>query len=224
MNASNAVQVTGIARRFGRRWALARVDLEVPGGGALMLTGANGSGKSTLLRCLATALRPHEGGASLGGRDLWAERASLRPHIGYLAHQLHVWDDLSPSENLSAWARLGGLTAEPAVLLERVGLDPRRRDPVRALSAGMKRRLALARLLLKQPRLILLDEPFSALDPDGRDLLVDVIRELREGGATLLLATHLPAIGHALCDRAITLEGGRKLWEGATADLLAGAT
>ena len=144
MDATNDVRVTGIARRFGRRWAVARVDLCVPSGGAMMLTGANGSGKSTLLRCLATALRPHAGQATIGGRDLWRERAVLRPHIGYLAHQLHVWDDLSPTENLLAWARLGGLSADPAALLRRVGLEPGRRDPVRALSAGMKRRLALS--------------------------------------------------------------------------------
>lgn len=184
-----------------------------------MLTGANGSGKSTLLRCLATALRPHEGTATLGGRDLWTHRAALRPHIGYLAHQLHVWDDLSPAENLAAWARLGGLKADPAELLTRVGLEPRRADPVRALSAGMKRRLALARLLLKRPRLLLMDEPFSALDPDGRALLIDVVSELRSAGATLLLATHLPGIGRQLCDRAVKLEAGRKVWEG-TADTL----
>jgi ABC-type multidrug transport system ATPase subunit len=187
----------------------------------MMLTGANGSGKSTLLRCLATALRPHQGQATIGGRDLWRERSVLRAHIGYLAHQLHVWGDLSPTENLSAWAHLGGLSADPAALLRRVGLEPGRSDPVRALSAGMKRRLALSRLLLKRPRLILLDEPFSALDPDGRALLVGVVDELRAEGATLLLATHLPEIGRALCDRALVLESGQKVWEGSTDALLA---
>ncbi len=218
------VTLDQLSRRFGPRWALARVSLTVPAGEAVMLTGANGSGKSTLLRCLATALRPHDGTITFDGQPLWPNRHALRRRTGFLAHQLHVWDDLSARENLVAWARLAGVAPAADAQLERVGLDPSRPDPVRALSAGMKRRLALARLLVKRPDLLLLDEPFSSLDPAGRDLLVDVITELRADGATLLLATHLPSSGAALCPQAITLEAGRKVWEGTTEALLVGAS
>jgi len=212
------IAIRGLCRRFGRRWAVARLDLEAGPGDAVMVIGANGSGKSTLLRCLATALRADEGQILMDGQDLWTHRLTLRPSISYLAHQLHVWDDLSPTENLAAWARLGGMKADPGALLERVGLDPDRTDPVGALSAGMKRRLALARTLLKTPRLLLLDEPFSALDPEGRALVAEVANEHRARGATLFLATHMPRAAVACCDRAVRLESGQLVWSGTGAE------
>lgn len=174
-----------------------------------MLTGPNGSGKSTLLRCVATALKPHHGTIRFDGQDLWTERSGLRAHIGFLGHQLHMWDDLSPVDNLRAWARLGGQTADPRALLDRVGLEPDRPDPVRTMSAGMKRRLALARLLLKEPRLALLDEPFGALDPDGRELVLEVLHQLKQGGSTVMLATHLPRVAARACTHGVVLEDGK---------------
>src|SRR5688500_20051741 len=136
-----------------------------------MLLGHNGSGKSTLIRCLSTALRVHEGRIRFDGHDLWEDRAKLRSRIAVLGHQPALYDDLSASENLSVWAQLGGIQADVRGLLEQVGLDPDRRDPVRTFSAGMRRRVAIARMLLKQPELVLLDEPFTALDPGGREWL-----------------------------------------------------
>jgi heme exporter protein A len=204
----------GVARRYGRRWALAGVDLEVPPGGTLMLTGANGSGKSTLLRLLSTAVRPHAGRLLLDGVDVWEGRDAHRPQVGVLSHALLAWDDLSPRQNLEAWARLAGVRPEAARWLSRVGLDPARADPVRNLSAGMKRRLALARLLIRPQRLLLLDEPFSALDPAGRALLVDVVGELTAEGATLVVASHLPQFASALCRDALTLDAGHVVWRG----------
>jgi heme exporter protein A len=207
--------VDDVSRRFGRRWALAHVSVRITGGDAWMLLGNNGSGKSTLLRCLATALRVHEGHIRLDGRDVWADRHELRPTIGFLGHQTHLYDDLSGLENLHVWARLGGSRGEHAEeLLERVGLDPGRRDPVRVFSAGMRRRLALARLLLKSPRLVLLDEPFTALDPGGRELVVDVVRTLRAAGATLVVATHLFEITRRVCEQAIVLDAGAATYVG----------
>ena len=208
------IKLEGLARRFGPRWAVARVDLDLEPGSSWMLTGANGSGKSTLLRCLATALRPHQGRLQYGDRDLWTHRNAIRPEIAYLAHQLHLYDDLSQRDNLKVWARMGNLKSDVDALLRRVGLDPARTDPVRALSAGMKRRLALARILLKSPRLLLLDEPFGALDPDGRQLVVDVVREIQSEGATLVLATHLPSSAQHVCSRAVVMESGQITWRG----------
>lgn len=204
-----AIDIEKLARRFGRRWALAGVSVSVPAGTAWMLTGPNGSGKSTMLRCIATAIKPHHGVIRLDGQDLWANRRTLRRQVGFLGHNLHVWDDLSPADNLDAWSRLGGQPFRSAELLQRVGLDPKRRDPVRTMSAGMKRRLALARLLLKAPRLALLDEPFGALDPQGRDLVIDVLGELRGNGSTVLLATHLPRVAARACSHAMVLEDGK---------------
>ena len=203
------IRVDGLARRFGRRWAVAGVSVTLPAGSSWMLTGPNGSGKSTLLRLLATAIKPHQGQVLWGDRVLWEQRELLRSRIAFLGHALHVWDDLSPRENLVAWARLGGLSVDPDALLRRVDLDPTRSDPVRALSAGMKRRLAIARLLLKQPQLALLDEPFGALDPEGRALVLDVIAELRARGTTLAIATHLPKSAAPGCTHHVHLEAGQ---------------
>ncbi len=210
--------VDRLARRFGPRWAVAGVSFEVPAGASLMITGANGSGKSTLLRCLATALASHQGSIRLDGLDLWTHRDRLRPRIGWLAYQTQLYEDLSPTENLTILSQLSSRSFDPAALLQRVGLDPSRNDPVRALSAGMRRRAAIARLLAREPDLVLLDEPFTALDPDGRDLLLGVLRDLRERGSTLLLATHLPGTASRVCDRALHLDSGRVVWAGAASE------
>lgn len=174
-----------------------------------MIVGPNGSGKSTLLKVLATALKPHAGCITFGSDDLWVHRARLRRSIAVLGHEAHLYGDLSAAENLQAWARLGGFTPDVPGLLERVGLDVARRDPLRTFSAGMRRRLALARMLLKEPSLVLLDEPFTALDPAGRELLLGIVSELREAGATLLMATHLPQVAEAVCTHRASLESGR---------------
>lgn len=219
MHQDVTLHVRGLARRFGPRWVLKRVSVEVPSGTSLMLLGANGSGKTTLLRCLATALRPHEGGATLGGRDLWADRGELRERIVLYSHASALYEDLTARENLLVWARMGGHAVDVDALLERVGITTATHGdlanrPVRAFSAGMRRRVALARALLKKPWLALFDEPFTALDPDGRTMMADVIRELRASGCTLVLSTHLPHIAAPLCDTAIRLDGGAVTWRG----------
>jgi heme exporter protein A len=210
-----------VSRRYGRRWALAHVGLTLRAGESWMLLGHNGSGKSTLIRCLASALRPHHGQIRFAGRDLWRDRAELREHIAVVGHHTCLYEDLSARENLAVWSRLAvRQTADLGSLLVRVGLDPSRRDPVRNFSAGMRRRVALARLLLKRPSLVLLDEPFTALDPAGRELLIGVIREIRaETGCTLVLATHLPQVAKAAAEHAAILDSGKLVFQGPVTDL-----
>lgn len=185
-----------------------------------MLVGPNGSGKSTFLRCLATALRPHEGTIRWGDDDLWQHRHRLRRQLAYLGHAAHIYDDLSAAENLRTWALLAGSSPDIGALLRDVGLDPERRDPARTFSAGMRRRLSIARILVKQPGVILLDEPFSALDPAGRSWLSHLLVSLRDKGATLVLATHLPTAARAICDRAIALEDGQTTFVGGADEAL----
>lgn len=199
--------VSQLARRFGRRWAVGGVSFEVAAGTALMLTGNNGSGKTTLLRCLGTALRAHAGRATLEGRDLWQHRGTLREQVVLLTHASRLWDDLSGRDNLRAWAALGGVRVDTKALLERVGLDDRP-EPVRAYSAGMRRRLALARVLMRTPKLVLYDEPFSALDPEGRELVGKLVLEMRDAGCAVLMATHVPAFAMRFCNDAMHLDGG----------------
>ena len=195
------------------------VTVEIASGESWMLLGHNGSGKSTLLRCIATAQKIHHGSIRFGGRDLWANREELRRKISVLGHAPALYDDLSAVENLSVWSRLGGYSADFGALLKTVGIDASRRDPVRTFSAGMRRRVAIARMLIKQPEIVLLDEPFTALDPEGREWLLGVIEGLREQGATVMMATHLPAVARSVADKALILEAGKVVFRGKTADL-----
>jgi len=203
------IEFEQVARRFGRRWALAGVSFSVKAGEGVMLTGPNGSGKSTLLRCLSTALKIHHGSIRVNGDELWSHRYPIRPLIGFLSHAGYLYDDLSGADNLRVWSKLGGISVDPYPLLERVGLPPKRLDPVRTYSAGMRRRLALARLMLQKPRLVLLDEPYTALDAEGRDLVTQIACDLRAEGATLLMATHLVDYAQAACDRHVSLLDGK---------------
>ena len=204
-----ALHVDALSRRFGRSWVLQHLTFAVDAGERIMLTGPNGSGKTTLLRCLATALRPHAGAIRLDGEDLWANRRRLRQTVAMLSHDHGLYGDLSAEQNLRFWARLHGVACTPEALLSRVGLHGVGDRPLRQFSAGMTRRLALAVALLKPPRLLLLDEPFTALDTDGRALVVDIVEELTANGAMLVLSTHSPALGRRLCTRELCLDAGR---------------
>ncbi len=217
------LSIERLARRFGRRWALARLSFEVPAGAALLITGANGSGKTTLLRCLATALKPHEGVVRADGRPLWAHRGTLRRDIGYLAHASRLYEDLSARDNLRVWRDLqgAGSRVDLEAALRAVHLPTDRSEPIRTFSAGMRRRLALAVALLGSPRLLLLDEPFSALDPDGRALMRSLLEARRAQGVTLVIASHLPAEAAPLCTHALHLDAGRIAWHGNPDEALA---
>jgi heme exporter protein A len=209
---SNAgLVVDDLARRYGPRWAVARVSFTVAPGTACQLTGPNGSGKSTLLRCAATAIQPHHGQVRFDGRDVWTHRRSMRHEISFLSHDSRLYEDLSAVDNLRSWARLGGYSTQVDELIEKVGLDPKRTDPVRMFSAGMRRRLALAVALMKTPKLLLLDEPFAALDPVGRELVLDVVRDICAQGAVVLMATHHPEEAALACTQHVRLESGRKV-------------
>ncbi len=209
-----AISARGLSRRFGRRWAFCRVDLEVPIGDRLLIIGANGSGKTTLLRTLATLLTPSGGELRLLGIDPRSDPAAVRTRLALLSHRTGLYEDLSAADNLSALARLAGRRADPAALLERVGLE-RRPDPVRAFSAGMRKRLQIAALLLQEPELILLDEPFAALDQTAMAELSALIRTLP---GTVVIASHQIARAAALCRTALLLDGGLPRWRGSAND------
>jgi heme exporter protein A len=207
-----ALQLHEVSKRYGARWALVRLSLRVRRGAALLLTGHNGSGKTTLLRVLATAVRPSSGKVEVLGVDALRDPDTVRAQVGLLSHANYVYEDLSGLENLVVLARLLGepVSAGPEAL-ERVGLSSKDDRPVRTYSAGMRRRLALARLFLKQPAVALLDEPFVELDPAGVSELEARIRELHAAGTTLVLATHHIEQGLELCTDRLHLEQGRSI-------------
>ncbi len=217
-----AVEVDGICRRYGRRWALVDVGFAVPPGAALVVAGRNGSGKTTLLRVLSTAIRADRGSASIAGLDIRDERQEVRRLSALLGHHSCLYDALTALENLRVVAHFLGRDAGRGPLLEKlseVGLADRADDPVMTFSAGMRKRLTLARTLLQEASVVFLDEPYGHLDPAGFRFVDDVIGGLRSRGATVLLATHLLERSAALCDQALVLEAGRVTWEGRAADL-----
>jgi len=216
-----AVETEALGRRYGRRWALAGVSVTVPPGSVTMLAGRNGSGKSTLLRVLATAIRPDHGTARVLGHDVRGERHEVRRRTALLDHHGFHYEALTARENLEVAARLLGHEHEvlPGDLIARVGLAGREDDPVSSFSAGMRKRLSLARVLLKGAAVVLLDEPYGELDPAGFLFLDGVLRELREAGTTVVMATHLVERGRSLCDRAIVLDAGRLAWSGPAASI-----
>jgi heme exporter protein A len=217
-----AVDAAGLCRRYGRRWALIDVSLQAPPGCVVMVTGRNGSGKSTLLRVLATAIRPDRGSARVAGFDLKRQTDALRRNVSLLSHHSYHYEALTPLENLDVAARFAGLAADREALLARlatVGLADRADDPVSTFSAGMRKRLSLARTLLRDSAVVMLDEPYGQLDPPGHRLVDRVIDSLRGRGATVLVATHLLERGGALSDMAVVLEAGRLAWAGPAAEL-----
>ena len=205
-----ALQCRGLGRRFGARWALRSIDLEVRAGEALALLGANGAGKSTLLRCAATLLRPSEGGVQVAGIDAQQDGPAARARLGFAGDTPRLYGGLTAEENLRFVARfLPGASARVPALLDAVGLADRAAQPARSLSRGMAQRLCIARALVGQPALLLLDEPFAPLDDAARERAAILLEQAREAGAAVVFsAQHLQP---ALLDvrRAVTLEQGR---------------
>lgn len=205
-----AIEASDIARRYGTSWVLRGVSLRVDAGEVVGLMGANGSGKSTLLRILATLLRPHRGAARVWGHDVVREAPDVRALIGYLAHSPGLYDDLTARENLAFVASMLGRDARDVDrVLERVDLERVAGNQVRALSAGMQRRVALARLIMIRPRILLLDEPYSNLDTAGIELINSLVSEWADQGTSALVVLHELAPAAGLLHRTVTIREGR---------------
>jgi heme ABC exporter ATP-binding subunit CcmA len=206
-----AVVTTDLARLFAGSPALAGVSLRVDAGRTVALLGPNGAGKTTLLRLLATAIRPSYGRASVDGLDLDRDAALVRERVAYLSHETGLYDDLSARENLRFAAAMLA-TDDAASRVERaladVGLEARAADRVRDFSAGMRKRLALGRILLGSASLVLLDEPYAALDADGMRLVDQLLAAWREVGVSVLVASHSTERLDAFLDGRVTLDRG----------------
>ena len=204
------VSLRGVVALLGRFPALAGADLEVGESEIVLVQGPNGAGKSTLLRVCAGLLRIESGRAEVLGHDLVTDRAAVRRSVGLLGHDTALYDDLTVEENLRFWARASRIDDEavPAAL-DRLGVAERLRDvAVRNLSAGQRRRTALAAVVVRRPRLWLLDEPHSGLDQGGRDLIDQVILDAASAGATVMLASHELDRTLDLATRHLTVAGG----------------
>jgi ABC-type multidrug transport system ATPase subunit len=216
-----ALELQGVARHFGERYALRDVTLTLPRGATLAVLGRNGAGKSTLLRILATLLRPHAGAVTLLGEALPRRAFAVRGRLGYLGHEALLYRDLSGRENLRYHARLHRVpTARVEELLEQVGMRRRADDPLALLSRGMIQRLAVCRAVLHRPQLLLLDEPRANLDPAAADLLEPLIG--RGAGLTRVLTSHDPQAALAEADLVLGLREARPAFVAEPAKLDAG--
>jgi len=201
---------TDVSRHFGRRRVLNKISFRCNAGEAVALLGANGAGKSTLLSIAATLLAPSAGVVQYGEATS-ASGAELRARIGVLGHDLFIYPELSAFENLAFFARayaVPDVDRTVASALERAGLD-QRDDPAGKFSRGMRQRLALERALLHDPRLVLLDEPFTGLDDAATMALRTRLADLRAAGCIVLVATHDLETIDGIADRAVLLRGGR---------------
>ena len=209
----DSVQLIDVSRHFGRRRALANISLTARAGDILGLLGPNGAGKSTLITMLATLATPSKGEIRYGSERASRLGPALRTGIGLLAHELHLYPELSARQNLRFFAELYGLDPGARVdeALASAGLADRADEAVSGFSRGMRQRLALERSLLHAPRLVLLDEPFTGLDDRAVGIIADRLRRLAAAGAIVMLATHDLDLADGLVTRVALVRDGRLL-------------
>ena len=206
------IHTRALVKAFGDHEVLRGVDLDVAKGECLALVGPNGAGKTTLLRILASLSRPTSGRVSLAGIDVGDASAETRRYLGYLSHRPLLYGDLSAEENLHFYGRMYDvveLAERVSFMLQQVGLERYRHDLVRTFSRGMQQRLAIARALLHDPPVLLLDEPYTGLDRQAARMLDMVLQEAGLSSRTVLLTTHNLERGLGMCRRLVLLIGGQ---------------
>ena len=218
------VRTEGLVKRYDRTLAVAGVDLEIEPGEIFGLVGPNGAGKTTTLRMLATLLQPSSGDAEIDGWSVTRNPDQVRRVLGFMPDVFGVYDDMKVWEYLDFFARCYGLPAAGrrrmiADLLELVDLAPRRDDYVQTLSRGMEQRLCLAHALVHDPKVLLLDEPASGLDPRARVELRELLRELRNLGKTIVISSHILPELEELCSSVAIVDQGKVLAQGRVADI-----
>jgi heme exporter protein A len=214
---SVALEASRLSKRFGRTLAVNDVTVSLDGGSAVAVLGPNGAGKTTFLRLGTTLLRPSSGTIHLLGMDTASQGSAVRRRIGFLGHESLLYPDLTAAENLLFYARLFRIrdsSARIQTLIERMGLSGWANRPVRTLSRGLLQRCALARVLIHQPEILFLDEPFTGLDLEARENLCEVLSETHLTGTTILMSTHDLEAGFRLCTSALVFVRGRLAWQG----------
>ena len=209
------LEVIGLKKSYGLKPALRGIDLCIEQGQRVALLGANGAGKTTLMRILAGVAQPDLGTARVGGLDIQRDAQAVRSMVGFVAHQPYLYEELTALENLVFFGRMYAVKQSrerASMMLARVGLAKRANERASTLSRGQLQRLALARSLLHEPRLLLLDEPDTGLDEEGITLLEALLREHSEGGGTLLLTTHSLERALRWSDRVGLLSNGRMIY------------
>lgn len=214
------LSTTNLGKRYGRRWALSGVNLELNKGDILGLLGPNGAGKSTLIRILTGLIKPNRGIVNFQGKEY---KKVPGGNIRALIEEPHFYNYLSGWENLKIIARISGIAEEEQIIesLERLGLYERRNDKVKSYSQGMKQRLGIAQAIMDKAELVILDEPTNGLDPRGIREIRELIRELnQEEGISFIISSHLLLEIEGLCNRITILNEGKLMAQGYIQDLL----
>lgn len=206
------ISVNQVEKTFGSRWALRNISFSVEPGQIVALVGPNGAGKTTLLRIIATLARPSSGEIFIGKIPVAQHAAAARGAIGFVGHQTYMYDSLTAEENLRLYARLydiGDVASRVRAVAARVGIEHRLKDVARTLSRGLQQRLTLARMLLHEPAVLLLDEPYTGLDKLAADQLDEIMLGAKREGRAVLFSTHDLERGLGVADRALVVHGGR---------------
>lgn len=208
------IEVKSVVKKFGSLVALNGVSLSIAEGESFALLGPNGAGKTTLIQILSALIRPTSGTVKVAGYDVKEDAEEIKKIMGVVSHSSFLYEELTARENLEFYAGLYGAKSSRAdELLKEVNLQSRGEDFVATFSRGMKQRLAIARALLHEPRILLLDEPSTGLDASGRAEFYETLRRLHSQGATVVLTTHLLEEAKLLCDRAVLIRKGEVVKE-----------
>ena len=203
------IEIKDLSKKFGRHVALDGISLSVSPGESFAILGPNGAGKTTLVRVLSTLLKPTSGTVKIAGHDVAEEPEKIKRQIGVVSHNPFLYDDLTAFENLAFYADLYGVGQENIdALIKKVDLYERKDNLVGEFSRGMKQRLSIARSLLHEPQILILDEPGSGLDIQSKRMFYGTIKGLNEKGATVLLTTHYLDEVEELCQKAAILDRG----------------
>ena len=216
------ISVKHVSKFFGDKQALRDISFNIQQGEYAALLGVNGAGKTTLIRILSTLAKPTSGQVEISGFSAKKNPQSVRQHIGIVSHYTFLYDDLSAEENLKFYAKMYFVeNAEKRInhLLKQVNLSNRRYDLVRTFSRGMQQRLALARAILHQPKILLLDEPFTGLDVNASAMLSELLDNFIQKDSTVLITTHDIDFARSTASRILVIKNGIFIADGASTDM-----
>lgn len=223
---TNALEVRDLTKKYGDKEALSQVSFQVKEGSCFGLLGPNGAGKSTTMKIITGVTEEGSGTVRVLGLEHRKEAAAIRKQVGYVPQELTLYELLSAYDNLAFFGEMYGvrgteLKRRIGEVLEHVGLSDRAKDPVKSFSGGMKRRINIAAALLHRPKLVILDEPTVGIDPQSRNHIFEMIRQLKQEGVTVIYSTHYMEEVEALCDDIAIIDHGKVIAQGSL-DLLLG--
>ena len=209
------ITLSGLTKSYGYIRVLGEINLRISRGEFVTLLGPNGAGKTTLIKILSTLIKPSSGEAQISGYDLKKDVSKIRSITGLLSHENFIYNDLTVYENLLFFAEIFDVDDKAdstEKIIQRLDIVSKRDELVRNLSSGMKQRVSIARALIHDPVILLLDEPFVGLDIDGVSILIDILKEAKEKEKTVILSTHNMQNGNFLADRAVILREGELIY------------